>query len=178
MIAILLGVDANAGILTHHGRNRAGTVTLTSADPTVPPAINFKYLSEGTGGAALAELDRQAVIDGLTFARKIANNVNAIPAISNTSPFTEVYPGAATSSQSDLETFVSEQSWGHHASCSCAIGADGDPMAVLDSSFRVKGTKGLRVVDASSFPRIPGFFLVVPTMMLSEKAADVILADV
>jgi len=49
-------------------------------------------------------------------------------------------------------------------------------MAVLDSKFRVRGTRGLRVVDASVFPRIPGYFVVVPIYMVSEKAADVILA--
>ena len=60
------------------------------------------------------------------------------------------------------EDFVRNQAWGHHASCTCTIGAkDGDDMAVLDSSFRVRGTEGLRVVDASVFPRIPGFFIVV-----------------
>ena len=47
----------------------------------------------------------------------------------------------------------------------------------MDSRFRVHGTKGLRVVDASVFPRIPGFFIVTPIYMISEKATDVLLAD-
>ena len=50
-------------------------------------------------------------------------------------------------------------------------------MAVLDSNFRVYGTTGLRVVDASVFPRIPGFFIVTSVYMIGEKAADVIHAD-
>jgi choline dehydrogenase len=50
-------------------------------------------------------------------------------------------------------------------------------MAVLDSSFRVRGTKSLRVIDASVFPKIPGYYLALPVYMISEKAADVILAD-
>ena len=50
-------------------------------------------------------------------------------------------------------------------------------MAVVDSRFRVRGTQGLRVVDASVFPRIPGFFIVTPIYMISEKASDAILAD-
>lgn len=49
--------------------------------------------------------------------------------------------------------------------------------AVVDSRFRVIGTKGLRIVDASVFPRIPGFFIVTPIYMISEKAADAIVAD-
>jgi choline dehydrogenase-like flavoprotein len=48
---------------------------------------------------------------------------------------------------------------------------------VVDSGFRVYGTRGLRVVDASVFPRIPGFFIVSAVYMIGEKAADVILAD-
>jgi choline dehydrogenase len=76
-----------------------------------------------------------------------------------------------------LEAFVEENAWGHHASCTCKIGPDDDPMAVLDSNFRVRGVKGLRVVDASVFPKIPGFFIVTSVYMIGEKAADAILAD-
>ena len=71
-----------------------------------------------------------------------------------------------------------DNAWGHHACGTCAIGVDTDPNAVLDSQFRVRGVTGLRVVDASVFPRIPGYFIVTAVYMISEKAADVILADV
>jgi choline dehydrogenase len=47
---------------------------------------------------------------------------------------------------------------------------------VLDSNFKVRGVEGLRVVDASVFPKIPGFYVVLPTYMISEKASDVIIA--
>jgi choline dehydrogenase len=50
-------------------------------------------------------------------------------------------------------------------------------MAVLDSRFRVHGTTGLRVVDASVFPHIPGYFIVTAVYMIAEKASDVILED-
>jgi choline dehydrogenase len=76
-----------------------------------------------------------------------------------------------------VKDFIKNEAWGHHASCSCPIGADEDPRAVLDSRFRVRGVDNLRVVDASVFPRIPGFFIVVPIYMISEKAADIILED-
>lgn len=59
----------------------------------------------------------------------------------------------------------------------CAIGGDDDAMAVLDSKFRVRGVKNLRIVDGSAFPVVPGAFPVCPTMMLGEKAAEVILAE-
>lgn len=78
---------------------------------------------------------------------------------------------------SQIETYIKNTAWGHHCSCTCAIGADGDPMAVLDSSFRVRGVSGLRVVDASVYPRIPGTFTLLSTYLVGEKAADVILSQ-
>ena len=57
------------------------------------------------------------------------------------------------------------------------MGTDDDPDAVLDHRFRVRGVEGLRVVDASIFPEIPGFFIVVPIYMASEHASDLILQD-
>ena len=68
-----------------------------------------------------------------------------------------------------------EQSYSHHATSSCRIGAANDTMAVLDSKFRVRGVANLRVVDASSFPKVPAAFPVLPTMMISEKATKDVL---
>ena len=76
-----------------------------------------------------------------------------------------------------MKQFVRDEAWGHHASCTCKMGPADDELAVVDSAFRVHGVRHLRVVDASVFPRIPGFFIVMPTYMISEKASDVILAD-
>lgn len=64
--------------------------------------------------------------------------------------------------------------WGQHASGTCAIGPASDATAVVESEFRVHGTEGLRAVDASLFPRIPGLFIVSAIYMISEKAFDVI----
>ncbi|KAJ7153620.1 glucose-methanol-choline oxidoreductase, partial [Mycena filopes] len=63
----------------------------------------------------------------------------------------------------------------HHACCTNPMGADGDPNAVLDGKFRVRGVENLRVVDISSWPKVPGWFVTTPTYMISEKAADVIM---
>ena len=82
-----------------------------------------------------------------------------------------------TASDAEIAQYVRDTAWGHHASGSCAIGAGGDAKAVLDSAFRVRGTQRLRVVDASVFPRIPGFFIASAVYMAAEKAADAILAD-
>jgi choline dehydrogenase len=61
---------------------------------------------------------------------------------------------------------------------SCAIGSDDDPLAVLDSKFRVRGVDNPRVVDGSVFPVQPGELPSLPTFMISEKALDDILVDI
>lgn len=78
----------------------------------------------------------------------------------------------------DIKLLDIFKTWGHHASCTCPVGSDSAPNAVLDSRFRVRGTQGLPVVDASVFPSIPGFFIVTPIYMVSEKATDVLLEDI
>jgi choline dehydrogenase len=89
----------------------------------------------------------------------------------------EVFPGPAVSSREQLKQFVRDEAWGHHASSSARLGTPDDPLAVVDGKFRVIGTRGLRVVDASVFPRIPGFFIATAVYMIAEKASEVILAD-
>jgi choline dehydrogenase-like flavoprotein len=76
-----------------------------------------------------------------------------------------------------LRAFIQNEAWGHPASCTNKIGADDDPLTVLDSRFRGRKTEGLRVVDASVSPRIPGYFIVSAVYMASEKAFDVISED-
>jgi choline dehydrogenase len=88
----------------------------------------------------------------------------------------EELPGDRLQSDEELRDFVRQNAWGHHASCTCPIGSK-DRNGVLTKDFRVHDTQGLRVVDASVFPRIPGFFIVSAVYMIGEKAADVILAD-
>ena len=148
--------------LKAHTRNRAGTVKLRSTDPRDTPLIDFNNFAD----PAAAALDSRAVVEGMKFTRSLFTSIGG---------FTEVRPGASVSSDAQLDNWVRNEAWGHHASCTCPIGPDSDPMAVLDSKFRVRGVDGLRVVDASVFPRIPGYFLVVPVYMVSEKAADTIL---
>ena len=153
-------------ILKAHPRNTAGTVTLRSADPLDVPDITFNYFDSGVGDYAA---DLQALTEAVNLARDAFDRqlVN----------ITEVLPGPAVQSKDQIANYAKETAWGHHASSTCPIGADNDPMAVLDSSFRVRGTAGLRVVDASVYPRIPGTFTAVSTYMVAEKAADVILSQ-
>jgi choline dehydrogenase len=88
----------------------------------------------------------------------------------------EELPGDNVTSDADLQQYVRNHAWGHHASCTCAIGPEATG-GVLTSDFRVHQTGRLRVVDASVFPRAPGLFIVSAIYMIGEKAADVIIAD-
>ncbi|MGA8272946.1 MAG: GMC family oxidoreductase [Candidatus Sulfotelmatobacter sp.] len=152
-------------VLKGYTQNRAGIVTLRSADPRDAPYVNFNYFSEG------ADKDLDAVIDGIQFVRSLTAELKRQNLIEK-----EELPGEARQSSDDLRTFVRNNAWGHHASCTCAIGAR-ENKGVLSADFRVHGTAGLRVVDASIFPRIPGLFIVSAIYMVAEKAADVILAS-
>jgi choline dehydrogenase len=89
----------------------------------------------------------------------------------------ELVPGPNYQSDDQVREFIQNEAWGHHASCTNKIGGDNDALAVLDSRFRVRGAQRLRVVDASVFPRIPGYFIVSAVYMISEKATDAIAAD-
>jgi 5-(hydroxymethyl)furfural/furfural oxidase len=76
-----------------------------------------------------------------------------------------------------LEAFVRKAAIGvWHASCTCRMGADNDPMAVTDNAGRVRNVSGLRVVDASIFPVVPCANTNFPTLMSAEKIADAVLA--
>jgi choline dehydrogenase len=151
-------------VLKAHTRNRAGEVTLRSRDPRDMPHINFRYFEQG------AEQDLDAVLDGLRFVRRLTQGLR------KNHRMLEVVPGDGVESDEELRTFIRNTAWGHHASCTCAIGPR-ENNGVLGSDFRVHGTQGLRVVDASVFPRIPGTFIVSAIYMVAEKAADVILAE-
>ncbi len=154
-------------VLKGHTQNRGGTVQLRSNNPRDVPEINFHYFDEGTAGS---DEDCDSVVNGIEVARRIMERTGNIVK-------KEVVPGEGAKTKEQLRQFVKDNAWGHHASCTCKIGRSDDPMAVLDGNFRVYGTENLRVVDASVFPRIPGFFIVTSVYMISEKASDVILAD-
>lgn len=152
-------------VLKAHTRNRAGQVTLRSSDPRDTPLIDFKYFEHG------GDEDLAAVVDGIRFIRRLTAGLKQEGLIEE-----EELPGEARQSEQQLRDYVRSNCWGHHASCTCAIGSL-DQDGVLSSDFRVHKTSGLRVVDASVFPRIPGFFIASAIYMIGEKAADAILAN-
>jgi choline dehydrogenase-like flavoprotein len=171
-------------ILKAQTRNHDGTVKLVSGDPLERPDINFHYFNEtsrddkGTGDPDLA-----ALLDGVKFVRGIAEHADLVIKGEHHPGLTSVSAG----NDDQIKNWIQRDAWGHHACGTCRMGPDGDEFAVLDSRFRVRGNPckdgirrpipGLRVVDASVFPKIPGYFIVANVYMVSEKAADDILAD-
>ncbi|WP_298774798.1 GMC oxidoreductase [uncultured Shewanella sp.] len=166
-------------ILKGHTENRGGEIRLVSKDPLDKPDIRFNYFEEGDvktqmqgGQANASELDLTAVVEGIKTVRRMNAQV-----VQNGLVFNEIQPGLDIQTDEQLRNWVRNESWGHHASGSARIGADNDPLAVLDSRFRVRGIENLRVVDASVFPRIPGTFIASAVYMVSEKAADTLINE-
>jgi choline dehydrogenase-like flavoprotein len=162
-------------ILKAYTNNSHGTVRLASDDPFSPPEILFNSFPRGKE----SEHDIAALCEGVRWAREINRHICAIDK--------EIQPGPDKPEGSKaLAKWVQDEAWGHHACGTCRIGSDpwknnvkelSDRKAVLDSRFCVHGVKGLRVVDASVFPHIPGYFIVSSVFMVGEKAADTLLAD-
>jgi choline dehydrogenase-like flavoprotein len=155
------------GVLKAHTKNRAGRVVLRSPDPCDPPVINFHYFDPNDDPHGE---DIDAVVNGIVLARALTAELRQSGIIA-----AEDVPGPECSSRQELEDFIRKNAWGHHACGTCAIGRRADNGAI-DSDFRVHGVDRLRVVDASVFPRIPGYFIASAVYMIGEKAADVILA--
>jgi choline dehydrogenase-like flavoprotein len=153
-------------ILKAHSVNRAGRVTLRSADPRDPPDILFNSFA-----AAGANDDLAAVVAGIRFVRRMTAHLIANDVIE-----TEILPGRDHAADEQLARFVRDHAWGHHAVGTCPIG-ERDAGGVLDGALRVHGTSGLRIADASVFPHIPGTFIVSSVMMVGERAAELILSD-
>ena len=153
-------------VLKGHTNNISGWVKIKSADFRETPEINFNYFNTESDPALE---DLTATMAGFKKARKINKMVD------DGTILKESYPGESVQTDDQIKDFILKESWGHHASCSNKMGAANDPSAVVDSEFKVIGVEGLRVVDASVFPKIPGLFICLPTMIISEKAAQLLI---
>ena len=141
-----------------------GSVKIKSADPTVYPALRFNYLSTPN--------DRQEWVEAIQCARKIL----AQPAFAELDGG-EISPGAAVQNPEEILDWVGhEGETAYHPSCTCKMGID-EGSVVDPRTMRVHGLEGLRVVDASIMPYIPNGNLYAPTVMLAEKAADLICGN-
>ena len=136
-----------------------GSIHIKSRDATVYPRIVPNYLSD--------PIDQDTSIAGLKWARKIMNQPAILPYLAQPGDF------FGDTRESMLAYCKLAGATLYHAVGTCKMGHD--PMSVVDPQLRVHGVEGLRVVDASIMPRISSGNTNAPTIMIAEKAADLIL---
>jgi choline dehydrogenase len=153
------------GFQAHVGPMRSkslGSVRLRSADPADPPRIQFNYMSHPEDWIEMRACVR--------LTREIFAQAAFDPYRGH-----EIQPGAECVSDEATDAFVREHAdSAYHPSCTCKMGAPADPSAVVDPQTRVIGVEALRVVDSSIMPSITNGNLNAPTIMIGEKAADMI----
>ncbi|WP_304166243.1 choline dehydrogenase [Phenylobacterium aquaticum] len=139
-----------------------GRVGLKSADPFDDPAIFANYLS--------TEEDRRALREGVKMMRKVAEQSALDPYRTE-----ELFPGKAVQTDEELDAWIKTAAETiYHPVGTCRMGAKGDPMAVVDEELKVQGIEGLRVIDASVMPTLVGGNTNAPTIMIAEKASDML----
>lgn len=140
-----------------------GTVHIKSPDPFEAPAIQFEFL--------VSEYDRQAILFGTRLCRKIASQPALAPFVRE-----EIVPGPAVDGDDALLEDIRDRAIAnYHPVGTCRMGSG--PDAVVDARLRVYGVAGLRVADASIMPQIVAGNTNAPSIMIGEKAAQMILAD-
>ena len=163
--------DGNAaikghGFQVHVGPNKpksTGSVKIVSDDSSVKPRILFNYLKE------------QRDIEDWRTCLRLTREIIGQPAFDEFRG-DEIQPGNDVQSDEDIDSWVRQNvESAYHPSCTCKMGDENDSMAVVDSDCRVFGIEGLRIVDSSIFPSITNANLNAPTIMVAEKAADIIL---
>ena len=127
------------------------------------PIIDPRYLTE--------DKDRREMVDGVRAAREIGEQA-AFDAYRKA----EIGPGPGVQSDEAILDYVKRNAIsGYHPACTCKMGTDTDPLAVVDASLKVYGVQNLRVVDTSVMPTLVTGNTNAPTIMIAEKAADMIL---
>jgi choline dehydrogenase len=155
------GYTLHACNLRPHSRGR---IALHSTDPTHKPHIDAGYLTDPGGD------DLRHMIECVRLSREIL----AQPAFA---PYRgdEIFPGAHATDDTAIEAFIrAKAETVYHPVGSCRMGRADDHEAVVDPQLRVRGIEGLRVVDASVMPKLIGGNTNAPTIMIAEKAADLI----
>jgi choline dehydrogenase-like flavoprotein len=147
-----------------------GRVALSSPDPDVPPLIDYRYFTDPEG------YDERILLAGMKMVRRVAAAEPMARWVKR-----EVFPGPDVQADDELDEELSAVARAthhtvYHVSCTCRMGPDHDPLAVLDPQLRVRGVRGLSVADASSFPSLTTVNPVIAVMMLGERAADLIRA--
>ncbi len=154
------GVTVNVNVLRS---DSTGSIHVKTTDPRTPPAINFNFLS--------SELDREGLLVALRKAREFMNTASLQNIVGS-----EIAPGETLKTDSEILQWVRETAeTTYHPVGTCKMGSD--PMAVVDDQLRVHGLRGLRVADASIMPTLTSGNTNAPSIMIGEKAAEMVLAS-
>ena len=160
------GLDHEPGMTCGGWRHRTesrGYIRASSVDPFAPPLIQPNYLAD--------ELDQRGVLAALRLARRVLRSAPLLPYYAG-----EKTPGEEVRGDDELLAYARENcSSCYHPMGTCRMGPRDDPGAVVDAELRVHGVGGLRIVDASVMPTMPSANLNAPTLMIAEKASDMIL---
>jgi choline dehydrogenase len=139
-----------------------GYVRARSADPFEPPVIQTNYL--------VAELDRRVVVAGMKLARRLLKSAPLAPYYAY-----EDFPGPEVQTDDEfLDAATQRGTTTFHPGCTCRMGPADSTWAVVDNQLRVHGLQGLRVIDASIMPRMISANLNASTLMIADKASDLI----
>ena len=139
-----------------------GAVTLASADPAAAPRIHQNFLA--------TDRDWQSLRAAVRMVREIAAQPSLARFIAR-----ERAPGPGCAGDAEIDEYIRKTAITvHHPAGTCRMGTEADALAVVDSQLRVRGVEGLRVVDASVMPDLPGGNINAPVMMIAERAADLI----
>jgi len=141
----------------------AGRVWLASPDPAELPRVQPNYMDHAE--------DQRVLIDGLRLTRSLLHGAALLPYIER-----DEYPASDVQTDAELLTFARQRggtAW--HLIGTCRMGPEGDHNRVVDPQLRVVGVPGLRVIDASVMPSMPSGNTQIPTMMMAEKGADLLL---
>jgi choline dehydrogenase len=153
------------GYQIHFGINKLksrGWVHANSSDPLEKPTIVMNHFQD------------QSDIEAYRMAFRLTREIGLQPAFDDYRQ-REIDPGEQVKSDDEIDAWVRETvETAYHPTCTCKIGAGDDPMAVVDNKCKVMGIESLRIVDSSIFPTVPNGNTNAPTIMLAEKAADII----
>ncbi|WP_294643001.1 GMC family oxidoreductase [uncultured Aureimonas sp.] len=142
-----------------------GTVRLRSGDPHAMPLVDSNFFGHPD--------DLRLTVGSLRFAREVLASRPLSDRIRD-----ELLPGRDVTDDASLEAFCGKTvKTNYHPVGSAPMGPDGDPMAVLDPSLRVRGVEGLRVIDCSAMPMIPSGNTNAPVMALASRAVDLIAGN-
>jgi 4-pyridoxate dehydrogenase len=148
-------------IVMLHPESR-GSVRIASADPAAAPRIHQNFLG--------ADADWKALRAGVRMAREVAAQASLGPYVA-----AEFAPGLAKTTEADIDAHIRKTSITvHHPLGTCRMGTDDDPAAVVDTEMRVRGVRGLRVVDAAVMPDMPTGNINAAVVMIAERTADLI----